>query len=175
LQILDAGRLTDSRGRVANFSNTIVIMTSNTDGIEKERNRIKGFSDSGADNKKDVIKWAEKGFSVALIESIDEIVVFNSLTESDILKIIKMELDAVCSRAGAMDITLSYNQSVVELILSKCLDENKGARLVKRWVQRLVEDKVASLIISKRRSQPVFAELNAENGQCVIKEICNAM
>ena len=57
---------------------------------------------------------------------------------------------------------------------SKCVDDSNGARLVKRWVQRLVEDKVATLIINRGKAQMIFAEITAENGECVIKEICNA-
>ncbi len=149
LQILDAGRLTDSRGRVADFRNAVIIMTSNIGSNFTKANRIQGFSDGNIAMEQEelISKSLKKQFTAELLNRIDEIIIFNELTKGDIEKIVLKGLSEVEEKAAKMGIELLYDISVKEFIVNKSQDEKSGARGVRRLIQRFVEDKIAKWII----------------------------
>ena len=155
LQVLDDGHLTDSNGRVINFKNTIVIMTSNVGSRElDEYGSGVGFATAGknvAQNRQSVLEKAiKKNFPPEFINRVDEQIFFNSLTKEDIEKIIDIELRELRERAEESGYKLTITPSAKKFIAEAGYDPAFGARPLKRAVMRYVEDPVSEFIISDR-------------------------
>lgn len=155
LQVLDEGRLTDSNGRVVNFRNTIVIMTSNVGSRElDEYGSGVGFATSGKNvtkNRQSVLEKAiRKSFPPEFINRVDERIFFNALTKEDIEKIIDIELKDLRSRAEEAGYKLVVTPSAKRFISEAGFDPAFGARPLKRAVMKYVEDPVSEFIISDR-------------------------
>lgn len=155
LQVLDEGRLTDSNGRVVNFRNTIVIMTSNVGSRElDEYGSGVGFATSGKNvpkNRQSVLEKAIKSsFPPEFINRVDERIFFNSLTKEDMEKIIDIELKDLRTRAGEAGYRLVVTPAARRFIAEAGFDPAFGARPLKRAVMRYVEDPVSEFIISDR-------------------------
>ena len=155
LQVLDDGHLTDSNGRVVNFKNTIVIMTSNVGSRElDEYGSGVGFATAGKNvtqNRQSVLEKAiKKNFPPEFINRVDEQVFFNSLTKEDIEKIIDIELKDLKERAEESGYKLTITPSAKRFIAEAGYDPAFGARPLKRAVMRYVEDPVSEFIISDR-------------------------
>jgi len=156
LQILDDGRLTDSKGRVANFKNTIVIMTSNL-GNEVIKNYSIGFSD-GSDEKEakkirteemkeKIDKILKENFKLEFLNRIDEIVIFNTLNKQALVKIIDLELAKVEKRLNAKNIKIKIAKKIKKLLAEKSYDTTFGARPLKRMIRNLILDELSLDII----------------------------
>jgi ATP-dependent Clp protease ATP-binding subunit ClpC len=155
LQVLDDGHLTDSNGRVVNFKNTIVIMTSNVGSRElDEYGSGVGFATAGKNvtqNRQSVLEKAiKKNFPPEFINRVDEQIFFNSLTKEDIEKIIDIELKDLKERAEESGYKLTITPSAKRFIADAGYDPAFGARPLKRAVMRYVEDPVSEFIISDR-------------------------
>ncbi len=155
LQVLDDGHLTDSNGRVVNFKNTIVIMTSNVGSRElDEYGSGVGFATAGKNvalNRQSVLEKAiKKNFPPEFINRVDEQIFFNSLTKEDIEKIIDIELRELRERAEESGYKLTITPSAKKFIAEAGYDPAFGARPLKRAVMRYVEDPVSEFIISDR-------------------------
>ena len=155
LQVLDDGHLTDSNGRVVNFKNTIVIMTSNVGSRElDEYGTGVGFATAGKNvtqNRQSVLEKAiKKNFPPEFINRVDEQIFFNSLTKEDIEKIIDIELKDLKERAEESGYKLTITPSAKRFIAEAGYDPAFGARPLKRAVMRYVEDPVSEFIISDR-------------------------
>ena len=155
LQVLDDGHLTDSNGRVVNFKNTIVIMTSNVGSRElDEYGKGVGFATSGkniAQNRQSVLEKAiKKSFPPEFINRVDEQVFFNSLSREDIEQIIEIELKDLRARAEEAGYKLTITPTAKRFIAEAGFDPAYGARPLKRAVMRFVEDPVSEFIISDR-------------------------
>ncbi len=155
LQVLDEGRLTDSNGRVVNFRNTIVIMTSNVGSRElDEYGSGVGFATSGKNvpkNRQSVLEKAIKSsFPPEFINRVDERIFFNSLTKEDMEKIIDIELKDLRTRAGEAGYRLVVTPAARRFIAEAGFDPAFGARPLKRAVMKYVEDPVSEFIISDR-------------------------
>ena len=155
LQVLDEGRLTDSNGRVVDFKNTIVIMTSNVGSREVEQygNGI-GFATAGrnvdADRRGVVEKAVKKAFPPEFINRVDEQVYFHSLTREAIESIIDIELKDLRARALEAGYKLTITPTAKRFIADAGYDPAYGARPLKRAIVRYVEDPVSEFIISDR-------------------------
>ena len=154
LQILDDGRLTDSHGRVVDFKNTVIIMTSNLGAKLITEKKTLGFSEVKEENireyeeiKKDVMSSIKKEFKPEFINRIDEIIVFHKLTEEEIKQIAEIMLKQVMNRLKEKEIVIEIDDKAKELIISKGTDPKYGARPLKRAIQTLLEDKIAEEII----------------------------
>ena len=156
LQILDDGRLTDSRGRIVNFKNTIIIMTSNL-GNEVIQESSIGFFDTTDQKKVNVRQETEvkdkldkilkQNFKLEFLNRIDEIVIFKSLSQDDLMKIVDLELTKVEQRLKNKDIKIKIAQKVKNLLATKGYDRTFGARPLKRKIQELILDELAMEII----------------------------
>ncbi len=156
LQILDDGQLTDARGRSVNFKNTIIIMTSNL-GNEIIRESSIGFLDTtdpakvslrqDTEVKEKIDKILKENFKLEFLNRIDEIVLFKSLTKSDLMAIVDLELTKVEQRLKNKDIKLKIAQKVKNLLADKGYDRTFGARPLKRKIQELILDELAMEII----------------------------
>lgn len=152
LQIFDDGVLTDGEGRKVSFKNTIIIMTSNV-GSNKIRNvrTPVGFGRTEADtqaNVKSVIKKElEKTFAPEFLNRIDDIIIFESLSKENVLKIVDIELNKLASRLSQMNYVLKVSQNAKNFLLEKGYDEKMGARPLKRAIQRYLEDNISEEIL----------------------------
>ena len=148
LQVLDDGRLTDGQGRVVDFKNTIIIMTSNLGS-----DLILAQDDKSTEQLKDQIDALLKTkFRPEFLNRIDEIVMFNRLEQSAIASIVKIQLERIKSRLAERRIQLEFDQSAVDFIAKNGFDRDFGARPVKRAVQNYVENPLAKLILAGKFS-----------------------
>ncbi|MCI5829394.1 MAG: ATP-dependent chaperone ClpB [Treponema sp.] len=161
LQVLDDGRLTDGQGRVVDFKNTIIIMTSNlgsdlildaAPGTEKElEKKIDGL--------------LKNCFRPEFLNRIDEIVMFNRLGKEHIASIVKIQLERVAKRLADRRISIVFDQSALDFIAEKGYDPNFGARPVKRAVQTWVENPLSKLILEGRFAEGAEIKVSAGSGQ----------
>ena len=155
LQVMDEGRLTDSNGRVVDFKNTIVIMTSNVGSREVEEYGTGiGFATAGRkveDDRKNVVaKAVKKAFPPEFINRVDEQVYFNSLSREDIERIIDIELKGLKKRALEAGYRITVTPSAKRFVAEAGYDPAYGARPLKRAITKYIEDPVAEFIISDR-------------------------
>lgn len=142
LQLFDEGRLTDGQGRTVDFTNTIIIMTSNLGSSEI----LEAANETDARNA--VLEEVTRAFKPELINRIDSIVVFNRLHEKELSEIVNLQLEKLKARLLSKNIEISWNESVNKAILSSGLDLEYGARPIKRAIQNLVENPLATAIVS---------------------------
>ncbi|MEG2718328.1 MAG: ATP-dependent Clp protease ATP-binding subunit [Clostridia bacterium] len=154
LQILDDGRLTDSTGRVVNFKNTIIVMTSNAGANTIVSKRSLGFGGSveaARDYeamKERVMVEVKDTFRPEFINRIDDLIVFHALEPNEIQQIAGLMLESVSKRLRERGIVLIYDTSVVEYLAKEGYDANYGARPLRRTIQRTVEDALSEEIIA---------------------------
>ena len=157
LQILDNGRLTDAKGRVVNFKNTILIMTSNVGGqFVKEMSELGFEIYEGEEKKKADAEETKRKLRLALKEHfkpeflnrIDEIIIFDSLTKEDISQIVDLQMDLVKKRLAEKDIKIELENSGREYLVENGYSPEYGARELKRVIQRQVLDPLAEQVIS---------------------------
>ena len=171
LQILDDGRLTDSHGRVVDFKNTVIIMTSNLGARQITEKKTLGFSSGTEDEKakeyetikKDVMAELKKEFKPEFINRIDEIIVFQKLTEEELGQIAKILLKQVETRLEEKDIKIEIDEKAKDLIVKSGTDVKYGARPLKRAIQTLLEDRIAEEIIDGKIANKI--KVTAENGK----------
>jgi len=174
LQILDDGRLTDSKGRTVNFKNTIIIMTSNL-GNEIIKQYSIGFSDESdkqsaaklrtSEMKEKIDKILKNHFKLEFLNRIDEIVLFRSLTPAALEKIVDLELAKVEKRLHTKNIGLRISPKVKKLLAEKGYDITYGARPLKRIIQTMILDELALEIIEGKvkEGDRVIIELEDKN------------
>ncbi|WP_425516844.1 ATP-dependent Clp protease ATP-binding subunit [Sporosarcina aquimarina] len=168
LQILDDGRITDSQGRLVNFTNTVVIMTSNIGSAYL----LEGNLEDGDHAKEDLI-MAElrRHFKPELLNRMDDIIIFHSLTADSFKSITRKMLGDLVERLAMQDATLSYDEDVVNWIVAEGADADFGARPLKRFIQRHVETKVAKEVIRGSLQEDEQIQLSMEDGQLVVQLI----
>ena len=156
LQILDNGRLTDGKGRIVNFKNTIIIMTSNVGSrFTREMSRL-GFTTAEKEDRlakdedyKEKVKSALKeSFRPEFLNRIDEIVIFNSLDKNILGKIVDIQLVELSKQLDERGIKLSVDSKAKKYIIDNGFDPEFGARPIKRLIQRVILDKLADHIVS---------------------------
>ena len=170
LQILDDGRLTDNNGRVVNFSNCVIVMTSNAGAHAINDGRVMGFGGSGSPAdyvgmKNRVMEAVKQVFRPEFINRVDELVVFHALTQEEILQIADLMLRQMQKRLSGMGITLSYDAAVTRLLAEAGYDEKFGARPLRRAIQRQVEDALSEEIISGRLKLGNSVQATVEDGK----------
>ena len=142
LQLLDDGRLTDSKGRVVNFKNTIVIMTSNIGS----RHLLEGeIEDSKIKNA--VLGELRHHFKPEFLNRVDEIVVFHSLAKSDLMEIVEIQLKGFAKRLSGIGINIDVTKAAKELLVERGYDPVYGARPLKRAISRELETPISRLIV----------------------------
>ncbi|CCW36459.1 ATPase with chaperone activity, ATP-binding subunit [Chthonomonas calidirosea] len=179
LQVAEDGRLTDSQGRVVDFKNTVIIMTSNIGAarIQQERGMgIRSDAERKANDEKAieamknrVMEEVKKTFRPEFINRIDELIVFHPLTREEILQIVDLMLNRVAKQLKGQELALEVTQPVKEKLAEEGFDPNLGARPLRRAVQRLIEDPLADEILrgTFRPGDTVVADL--EEGRIVFR------
>ncbi len=157
LQILEDGRLTDSKGRVVDFKNCVIIMTSNLGATSIDIKRI-GFGAAGSGDrgyermKEGILEELKKAFRPEFINRLDDIIVFHKLSEEHTREIVKLMLGSVTKRLEERGIYLAYEDDTVDYLAKEGFDENYGARPLRRMVQQIVEDKLSEEILEGKIS-----------------------
>jgi ATP-dependent Clp protease ATP-binding subunit ClpC len=178
LQVLDDGHLTDGLGRKINFKNCVIIMTSNI-GAKKLQEFGVGIGFKNDTNtyiqeelKRDILKKElQKFFAPEFLNRIDEVIVFNSLQKEDVKKIVKLEIDKLCSRLVSLKYNITYEDSVIDLISEVGFDETYGARPLKRAIQDKIEDYVSEEVLKGDLKEDISYILYVENSEIKIKLI----
>jgi len=156
LQIMEDGVLTDSQGHRVDFKNTIIVMTSNAGARNITENRTKlGFKASGEDDgsgdyeqiREAVMEEVKRLFKPEFLNRIDETIVFHKLSEENIKEICEKMLDIVGDRMKTVGITMSVDESAIELLSKQGYDPVYGARPLRRAIQNAVEDTVAEKML----------------------------
>ena len=161
LQVLDDGRLTDSQGRIVDFKNTVIVMTSNL-GSQDVRELGEGASD--ADMRAVVMDAVSQHFRPEFINRIDELVIFHSLKKSQIRGIADIQLERLRSRLAERDMSLTVDDSAFDLLIDAGFDPVYGARPLKRAIQSQVENTLAQKILSGEFQAGDNILVKGENG-----------
>jgi len=174
LQVLEDGRLTDAKGRIASFKNAILIMTSNigSDIIAKEAPL--GFVDDGKVSQKEGLKEKVQGalkekFKPEFINRIDEIVIFDYLGANEIKQIVDLELNKVQKRLKKKEIKISVTEKAKDYLAKKGFDTNYGARPLKRLIQKLILDPMALKIVVGEIKDGMRINVDVEKDKIVVK------
>ncbi|MDE6727458.1 MAG: ATP-dependent Clp protease ATP-binding subunit [Oscillospiraceae bacterium] len=162
LQILEDGKLTSSDGRAADFKNTIVIMTGNI-GAEELQKRALGFG-GGKGGGADVMRALKKQFRPELLNRIDNVVVFERLTDEDMERICGKMLERVAARAAVRGIELTFSGAARKRLCESTTDEDMGARPLRRRITLEIEDMLSARIIDGELRDGSRAEVVFENG-----------
>ncbi|MBV9149537.1 MAG: ATP-dependent Clp protease ATP-binding subunit [Candidatus Eremiobacteraeota bacterium] len=175
LQVLDDGRLTDSQGRVVDFKNSVIVMTSNvgatgmqttTDiGFRPQRDEGKTEDQMYEKMKSKVLEEVKHTFRPEFLNRVDEVVVFHQLTREEIEQIVGLELDKVIREVKAQDMHLEVTEDAKKLLAQKGWDPQFGARPLRRAIQREVEDELSEEMLRGTFSggDHVLAEVNPDN------------
>lgn len=164
LQILDEGRINDSQGRSVSFENTVIVMTSNAGSTDRDTGV--GFNKTDSDIAKDKAMKALRDFlRPEFLGRIDEIVVFNPLTEENYAGIAGLMLDEMKSPLAEKHISLRYTDEALKTIAHKAYGQKLGARDIRRVIRNEVEDKIAELLIDKGEGAVSAVAISADNGE----------
>lgn len=179
LQVLDDGQLTDGLGRKIDFKNTLIIMTSNI-GVRqlKDFGQGVGFAtqarkEGSEDHSKSVIQGAlKKTFSPEFLNRIDDVIIFNSLTQEDISQIIEISLKQLYGRIGELDFSLSLSDEAKAFVAEKGFDPQFGARPLHRAIQKYIEDPLAEFILNENPQEgtKLIAVMNDDKDGLQIQE-----
>ena len=169
LQILDEGRLTDNTGRVINFRNTIIIMTSNV-GVKRAQELGKGIGFSTSYTvkedqaiKNNIMSELKKTFAPEFLNRINELVTFNQLDEENIKDIVVIQMNKLKKRINNIGFELSWNQKVIDYIAKETYDPQYGARPVERGIQTLIEDSISEEMLRQNDSNLKNIEIDFED------------
>ena len=168
LQVLDDGRLTDSQGRVVDFKNSVIVMTSNL-GSHDVRELGEGASDDEV--RTVVMNAVSEHFRPEFINRIDELVVFHSLQKAQIRGIADIQLDRLRVRLSDRDMDLTVDDSAFDLLIEAGFDPIYGARPLKRAIQQQVENSLAQKILAAEFQAGDNILIRAENGHLVFEKI----
>ena len=164
LQILDEGKLTDAHGRVVNFENTVIVMTSNA-GSDRRENAL-GFGKSQSDaTREKVMKALSEFLRPEFMARVDEIIVFRSLESADLEKISALMLSEYVDTLKEKGITFTYSEEACKLLGAKITDGKSGARDLRNIIRKEVEEKIAEEMITRGEGSIIGINVVAENDE----------
>ena len=174
LQVLEDGRLTDSKGRTVDFRNTILIMTSNVGASELKRNKYVGFnvqdeSQNYKDMKGKVMGELKRAFRPEFINRIDEIIVFHSLEKKHLKEIVSLMSDQLTKRLKEQDLSIELTEAAKAKIADEGVDLEYGARPLRRAIQKHVEDRLSEELLKGNIEKGQHIVLDVEDGEIVVK------
>jgi ATP-dependent Clp protease ATP-binding subunit ClpB len=163
LQILDDGRLTDSKGRVVDFKNTVLIMTSNLGSREIQASTENPLADRNI--RTDVLQVLRDHFKPEFLNRIDDIVVFEQLTKDEIAKIIDVQLEKLRKNLEERGIAIELDQTARDLLVKEGYDPVYGARPLKRAIQSLIQNPLAVKLLNGEIGSGQTVKVSAESGE----------
>jgi len=176
LQILEEGRLTDGQGRTVDFRNTVIIMTSNVGAREIAQTQTLGFSSSSSKGLSDdeirsrVMTELRKMFRPEFLNRLDEIIVFKSLTEDQIVQIVRLMVADLRERMIAQNMSINLTEEACKLIAKEGIDTTYGARPLRRAIQRMLEDPLSEEILEGKWGTGSIVDVDAVDGKLVFTE-----
>ena len=172
LQVLEDGFLTDSQGRKIDFKNTVIIMTSNVGAsrlVEKQLSLGFAVSDAKVDLKQAVMEELKRTFRPEFLNRVDDIIVFDRLTQPQICNISRLMLKNLCARTEQNGLKLEFSDAAIEYIANAGFDPIYGARPIRRVIQSEVEDRVAEGILSGDFKPGDIVKCDCEEGKLVFR------
>ncbi|MDU4571487.1 MAG: ATP-dependent Clp protease ATP-binding subunit, partial [Finegoldia magna] len=155
LQVLDDGRLTDSKGRVVNFKDTVIIMTSNIGASELESKNVIGFNtaedvevDEYNRNKETINNAMKSMFKPEFMNRLDDVIVFSNLNKENVKEIAGLMMDELVDRMAKNDLIISYDEKILDYLVDKGYDKKFGARPLERLIRTDIENELADKILS---------------------------
>jgi ATP-dependent Clp protease ATP-binding subunit ClpC len=177
LQILEDGRLTDSKGKTVDFKNTIIIMTSNVGAHTIKKQKTLGFAQSTREKedayekmKENVMDELKRTFRPEFLNRIDDIIVFHKLSENDIEKIVGLMLDSVVKRLKEIEVYVDYTEAARMHLAKVGFDEAYGARPLRRAITKTVEDKLSEEMLRGVIKKGDNVIMDVENSEIVFKK-----
>ncbi|MDB6064471.1 MAG: ATPase domain protein [Pedosphaera sp.] len=172
LQILEEGKLTDSVGRVVNFRNTIILMTSNVGSETIKKQSSMGFSPISDETtyekmREKIMDEAKRTFRPEFLNRLDDVIVFRSLTKPDLIQILDLEVAKVAERLKHKNIHLTLDEKARDFLVEKGYDPNYGARPMRRSVERFLEDPLAEEILKGNVHENDPIQVTLENDKLV--------
>ena len=175
LQILEEGKLTDNVGRVINFRNTIILMTSNVGAETIKKGSSMGFSPITDGNsyekmRETIMDEAKRLFRPEFLNRLDDIIVFRSLTKPDLIEILELEAEKVTQRLKGKNLVLQLDAKAKDFLVEKGYDPTYGARPMRRSVERFLEDPLAEELLKGNLHEGDPVEVTAEDGKLVFRQ-----
>ncbi len=173
LQVLDDGRLTDNKGRVVDFKNTIIIMTSNL-GSQLIREKTESLSDANReqvleDTRKEVFELLKQVIKPEFLNRIDDLIMFTPLSEGEIAQIVRLQVEGIAAMLKENGIDIMLTPKAIELIASEGFDPQFGARPIKRALQRLLLNELAEKIIGGTINKQEQIVVDEVDGKLIFK------
>ncbi|MFA7534354.1 MAG: ATP-dependent Clp protease ATP-binding subunit, partial [Tissierellaceae bacterium] len=180
LQILDDGRLTDSKGRTVNFKNTVIILTSNVGATSIRKQNVLGFSAGGEDNRAEYEKMKEtiseelkKTFRPEFLNRLDEVIVFHSLEETHVKEIVDIMIRDLENRLRKSDIKIEVSENMKKHISTRGFDAVYGARPLERTIRKMIEDQLAEEMLKGKiaKDDNIAIDYDNENDKLIFKPL----
>ena len=171
LQVLDEGRLTDNKGRVADFKNAIIIMTSNlgSEMIENSFQQEENLDIAMENAQNEVLALMRQSIRPEFINRIDDIIVFNPLSKADIQEIVSLQIKSLAKRLSDQNLTIDATEEAIVLLAKKGFDPQYGARPVKRVIQTLVLNELAKKLLENEVDKEQIILLDAFDDELVFR------
>ena len=175
LQILEEGKLTDNIGRVINFRNTIILMTSNVGAETLRKGTSLGFGpitdESSYDRMREkILEEAKRAFRPEFLNRLDDIIVFRPLTKPELVEILDLEIEKVMNRLKARNLQLILDVPAKDLLVEKGYDPQYGARPMRRSVERFLEDPLAEEILKGKLIENEPVQVTVAEGKLVFSQ-----
>jgi len=175
LQILEEGKLTDNVGRVVNFRNTVILMTSNVGAETIKKNSTLGFSPISDEHsyekmREKIMDEAKRQFRPEFLNRLDDIIVFRSLTKTDLIRILDLEIAKVMERLKGKNLKLNLDEKAKDFLVEKGYDPTYGARPMRRSVERFLEDPLAEEILKGNLHEGEPVQVTVENGKLLFTQ-----
>ena len=177
LQILDDGRLTDGQGRTVDFKNTIIIMTSNVGVSSLNEKQAIGFEtgnveEKNAERTREIIEREVKNaFAPEFLNRLDEVIMFNPLSEANIEEITKLMLEKTRERLNNIDIDITYDADVVKLLAKEGFNEEYGARPLERHITKMIDDRLAEDILDNKLNRDAIIHLSVKDDELKFENV----
>lgn len=177
LQILDDGRLTDGQGRTVDFKNTIIIMTSNVGVSSLNEKQVIGFEtgnmeEKNAERTHEIIEREVKNaFAPEFLNRLDEVIMFNPLSEANIEEITKLMLEKTRERLNNIDIDITYDADVVKLLAKEGFNEEYGARPLERHITKMIDDRLAEDILDNKLNRDAIIKLSVKDDELKFENV----
>ena len=175
LQILEEGKLTDNVGRVVNFRNTVILLTSNVGAELIKKNSTMGFSPISDESsyermREKILEEAKRQFKPEFLNRLDDIIVFRSLTKPDLVQILDLEVAKVIQRLKGKNLRLELDEKAKDVLVEKGYDPTYGARPMRRAVERFLEDPLAEEILKGTLIDSEPVKVSAADGKLTFNQ-----
>jgi ATP-dependent Clp protease ATP-binding subunit ClpC len=179
LQILDDGRLTDSKGRTVDFKNTVIIMTSNVGASTIKKQRTLGFASNSTNEEKNeydkmkehVLSQLKETFRPEFLNRIDEIIVFHSLNQEHIRQIVSLMIDNLSKRLEQLNIKIELDDKALDFLAKEGFDPTYGARPLQREIRRKIEDRLSEELLKGTVQNLDTIKISADDKDLIFENI----